>query len=101
MKPPTKFKPTWETSKWNIVRGDFVRVIQGPQTGQQGKVMQVLREKNRVLIEGVNMVREINNHRSNFNICIFGIIMFLLLFFIFVCSDGEMLRLKWTGHRGK
>ena len=45
--------------RWNIVRGDSVKVIQGPQAGQQGKVLQVLRKKERVLIDGVNMRRRI------------------------------------------
>eukprot|EP00607_Mallomonas_marina_P006876 CAMPEP_0182427244 /NCGR_PEP_ID=MMETSP1167-20130531/16231_1 /TAXON_ID=2988 /ORGANISM="Mallomonas Sp, Strain CCMP3275" /LENGTH=192 /DNA_ID=CAMNT_0024609347 /DNA_START=37 /DNA_END=615 /DNA_ORIENTATION=+ len=54
-----KFKPKFETNRWNIVRGDQVEVIQGPQTGQKGKVLQVLREDNRVIIDGVNMRRRI------------------------------------------
>ncbi|CAM9500327.1 unnamed protein product, partial [Ectocarpus fasciculatus] len=59
MKPIQKKKPVVETNRWNIVRGDLVQVTQGPQTGQQGKVLAVLREKNRLLIEGVNMRRRI------------------------------------------
>lgn len=50
-----KFKPTQETSKWNIVTGDTVRVVQGPQEGQEGTVLQVLRKKNRILVDGVNV----------------------------------------------
>lgn len=56
-KPNQKFKPVQETNRWNIVANDLIRVINGPQTGQQGKVLQVLRAKNRVIVEGVNMVR--------------------------------------------
>jgi transcription antitermination factor NusG len=56
-KPNQKFKPIQETNRWNIVSGDLVRVINGPQTGQQGNILQVLRAKNRVIVEGVNMVR--------------------------------------------
>ena len=37
-KPRTKHKPTVETNRWNIVRGDNVQVINGPQTGQKGKL---------------------------------------------------------------
>ena len=33
-------------------------MIQGPQEGQQGKVLAVLRAKNRVVIEDVNMVKQ-------------------------------------------
>lgn len=58
MKPIQKYKPALQqkTSRWNIVTGDLVKVINGPQTGQQGKVLSVLRGKNRVVIDGVNMV---------------------------------------------
>lgn len=56
MKPRSKFKPEVDTTRWNIVRGDTVKVIQGPQSGGQGKILQVLRKDNRVIIEGVNMV---------------------------------------------
>ena len=57
MKATQKKKTVNETTRWNIVSGDVVRVIQGPQTGQEGKVLDILREKNRILVEGVNMVR--------------------------------------------
>ena len=55
MKNRNKLKKPFETNRWNIVTGDVVQVIQGPQTGQKGKVMAVLREKNRILIDNVNM----------------------------------------------
>lgn len=58
MKATQKLKPTIDSNRrWNIITGDIVRVIQGPQIGQQGKVLQVLRQQNRILIEGVNMRR--------------------------------------------
>lgn len=60
MKPIQKKKPVVNTNKWNIVRGDMVQVSQGPQAGQKGKVLAVLREKNRLLIEGVNMVSSVD-----------------------------------------
>lgn len=55
MKGTTKLKPANDTARWNIVTGDIVRVIQGPQQGQQGKVTDVLRKSNRIIVEGVNM----------------------------------------------
>ena len=61
MKPIQKYKPKQETNRWNIVRGDLVRVIQGPQTGQQGKILTVLRTQNRVIVDGVNMVNRIHD----------------------------------------
>ena len=62
MKPKQKFKPNQQHGnfkRWNLVTGDMIEVIQGPQVGQRGKIMAVLREKNRVIIEGVNMRRRI------------------------------------------
>ena len=44
------------TNRWNIVKGDAVEVIQGPQTGKRGKVLDVIRKANRIIVEGVNMV---------------------------------------------
>ena len=56
MRSREKFKPEVDINKWNIVKGDLVQVIQGPQTGQRGKVLNVLRDANRIIIEGVNLV---------------------------------------------
>ncbi len=39
-----------------IHTGDMVVVISGAEKGQSGKVMSVNREKNRILVEGINMV---------------------------------------------
>ncbi|MEO0794739.1 MAG: 50S ribosomal protein L24 [Verrucomicrobiota bacterium] len=44
--------------KFKIKRGDEVVVISGAHKGQRGKVLQVLREKERVIIEGVNMIKK-------------------------------------------
>mgnify|MGYP005996771023 FL=1 len=39
-----------------IKTGDTVKVIAGDHKGSEGKVLQVLREKNRAIVEGVNMI---------------------------------------------
>ncbi|RZL04572.1 MAG: 50S ribosomal protein L24 [Pedobacter sp.] len=39
-----------------IRKGDLVKVIAGDSKGQQGKVQEVLISKNRVVVEGVNLV---------------------------------------------
>ncbi|WP_354329623.1 50S ribosomal protein L24 [Pedobacter sp. CG_S7] len=39
-----------------IRKGDLVKVIAGDSRGQQGKVQTVVIAKNRVIIEGVNLV---------------------------------------------
>jgi large subunit ribosomal protein L24 len=42
--------------KLKIRKGDTVKVIAGDSKGQQGKVTEVIIDKNRALVEGVNMV---------------------------------------------
>ena len=41
-----------------IRKGDVVIVIAGDHKGKKGKVLQVIRAKNRVLVEGVNMIKK-------------------------------------------
>ena len=42
--------------KLHIKKGDTVVVITGESKGQQGRVLEVEREKERAIVEGVNMV---------------------------------------------
>jgi large subunit ribosomal protein L24 len=42
--------------KLKIKSGDIVRVIAGDHKGSEGKVLRVDREKNKAVVEGVNMV---------------------------------------------
>ena len=42
--------------KYNIKKGDTVYVNAGNDKGKTGKVLEVLRDKDRVIVEGVNMV---------------------------------------------
>ncbi len=44
--------------KFHIKKGDTVVVISGEYNGQKGKVLEVLREKERAIVEGVNMVKK-------------------------------------------
>ena len=43
-------------AKLKIRKGDLVKVIAGDSNGQQGKVQEVIGAKNRVVVEGVNLV---------------------------------------------
>ena len=46
--------------------GDNVRVITGSNKGKEGKVLKVLRKENRVLIDGVNIVKKhVKPNREN------------------------------------
>ena len=41
----------------SIKKGDTVKVIAGTDKGAQGKVIKVLRDSDRVIVEGVNLVK--------------------------------------------
>ena len=45
-------------TKLKIKSGDTVRVIAGAQKGKEGKVVKVFVDKNKVIVEGVNMVKK-------------------------------------------
>ncbi|HEY0890065.1 MAG TPA: 50S ribosomal protein L24 [Nocardioides sp.] len=42
----------------NIKKGDTVKVIAGKDKGAEGKVIAVLREEERVIVEGVNRIKK-------------------------------------------
>jgi large subunit ribosomal protein L24 len=44
--------------KLHIKKGDTVVVVTGNSKGQKGKVLEVIREKDRAIVEGVNMVKK-------------------------------------------
>ena len=45
-------------TKLKIKSGDTVRVIAGDHKGSEGKVLSVFIEKNKAIVEGVNMVKK-------------------------------------------
>jgi ribosomal protein L24 len=45
--------------QWRIVRGDTVQLLAGPDKKKQGKVVKVLKDSNRVVVEGLNLVRHV------------------------------------------
>src|SRR5437667_11813821 len=50
-------QPVPQAMKSHITKGDQVRVIRGDQKGQEGKVLRVLPQKGRVVVEGINIVK--------------------------------------------
>jgi len=44
------------TQKLHIKKGDTVYVNAGESKGQQGRVLEILKKKNRAIVEGVNMI---------------------------------------------
>eukprot|EP00934_Nitzschia_sp_Nitz4_P004127 Nitzschia sp. Nitz4//scaffold66_size103028//43944//44480//NITZ4_004497-RA/size103028-processed-gene-0.5-mRNA-1//1//CDS//3329556347//4117//frame0 len=55
-KPKPQIREAEKKTSWDILRGDKVQVIgDHPERGKQGIVLKVLRDKDRVIVEGVNM----------------------------------------------
>jgi large subunit ribosomal protein L24 len=48
-------KAASRTRKHHVTKGDRVRVIRGNHRDMEGKVLRVLRDQDRVVVEGVNM----------------------------------------------
>ena len=42
----------------NFKKGDRVRVISGSNKGKEGTITQILKQENKIVIEGVNMVKK-------------------------------------------
>lgn len=42
----------------NFKKGDRVRVIAGSNKGKEGTITQILKQENKIVIEGVNMVKK-------------------------------------------
>jgi large subunit ribosomal protein L24 len=51
--------------QWRVVRGDTVVLLAGRDKDKKGKVVRVLRDKNRVVVEGLNLVREGQGERPS------------------------------------
>ena len=45
-------------TKHKIKSGDTVKVLTGDHKGSEGKVLKVLTDKNKAIVEGVNMVKK-------------------------------------------
>ena len=43
-------------AKLKIRKGDLVKVIAGDSKGSQGKIVEIIIDKNRAVVEGVNMI---------------------------------------------
>lgn len=44
--------------KLHIKKGDTVRVIAGDSKGSEGKVLEVRKDENRAIVEGINLVKK-------------------------------------------
>ena len=45
-------------TKLKIKSGDTVKVIAGDHRGAEGKILQIFRDKNKAIVEGVNMIKK-------------------------------------------
>jgi large subunit ribosomal protein L24 len=50
-------KEARHTKKFRIKKGDTVQVIQGKESGKRGKVLHVLENEERVIVERVNFIK--------------------------------------------
>lgn len=53
-----KLKPKDQIKLWNIAVGDSVRVISGPSKGRVGKVQECLKDQNKIIVSGVNIIKK-------------------------------------------
>jgi large subunit ribosomal protein L24 len=51
--------------KYRIKKGDNVEIIAGKDKGRQGHVLKILRDKDRVVVEQLNMVKKAQKRRNN------------------------------------
>ena len=51
-------KPRELQAKFHVKKNDEVVVLSGTQRGKRGKVLEVLRARNRVIVEGVNFIKK-------------------------------------------
>jgi large subunit ribosomal protein L24 len=45
-------------SKFHVKKGDQVTVIAGKEKGKSGRIIAVLTDKNRVIVEGLHMIKK-------------------------------------------
>jgi len=50
--------------KYKIKKEDTVQIIAGKDKGKRGRVLKILRDKDRVVVEGANMVKKAQKRRS-------------------------------------
>jgi large subunit ribosomal protein L24 len=51
-------KPRHPQASFHIKKNDEVVVLNGTQQGKRGKVLEVLRSRHRVIVEGVNFIKK-------------------------------------------
>jgi len=50
--------------KFKLKKEDIVQVIAGKDKGKRGRILRILRDKDRVLVEGVNIVKKAKKRKN-------------------------------------
>jgi large subunit ribosomal protein L24 len=50
--------------KFKLKKEDSVQIIAGKDKGKRGRILKILREKDRIVVEGLNMVKKAQKKRS-------------------------------------
>ena len=50
--------------KFKLKKEDMVQIITGKDKGRKGRILKILRDKDRVVVEGVNMVKKAKKRRN-------------------------------------
>ena len=50
--------------KFKLKKEDNVEVIAGKDKGKRGRILKILRDKNRLLVEGVNIIKKAKKRRN-------------------------------------
>ena len=55
-------------NRFHVKKGDQVVVISGTERGKRGKIIEVLRSKQRVIVEGAKMIKRHMHGRAGFEL---------------------------------
>ncbi|MDR2376576.1 MAG: 50S ribosomal protein L24 [Treponema sp.] len=50
--------------KFKLKKDDIVQVITGKDKGKRGRILKILRDKDRIVIEGINIVKKARKRRN-------------------------------------
>lgn len=53
-----------ERAQVHVTKGDTVRIMRGDDKGKEGTVLQVFRKKDRIIVQGVNIVKKHRRAKS-------------------------------------
>ena len=69
--------------KIKIKKGDTVRIIAGSNKGSEGQVLSVMRQTNKAIVEGVNLVKRHNKPNAKIHKGVYQKKKLLLIFQIY------------------